>query len=67
MIFLAEFSTTDYLTVGYKLGNNDMILLVEDNDYTLSSAEDGVNLNLNSKWTGNASAKIYVTGLKIGV
>lgn len=67
VIFLAEFSATDYLTVGYKLGNNDMILLIEDNDYTLSSTENGVNLNLNSKWTGNASAKIYVTGLKIGV
>ncbi len=67
VIFLGEFSTTDYLTIGYKPVNGDMILLMEDKDYTLSAVTGGINLNLTSQWTGDATAKIYVTGLKIGV
>ena len=56
------------MTVAYAADNDaNLILLSEANgDYTLTQEEDGLYLYLSGKWTDVPSAKLYITGLKLG-
>ena len=67
IIFLSGLTESDYLTVGYQPVNENTILLVEGHDYTISEVTNGINLNLISRWSGDANAKLYITALKIGM
>ena len=69
IIFLTGVKTTDYINVAYipSSGSNPIMLFENLNDYTVAATAGGVNLTLNSKWTDDALAKLYVTGLNIGV
>ena len=69
IIFLTGVKTTDYINVAYipSSGSNPIMLFENLNDYTVAATTGGINLTLNSKWTDDALAKLYVTGLNIGV
>ena len=70
-IFLPEVRETDYITVAYAVNEQaDPVLLSKARlDYSIQDDpdEDGANLTLNGRWLESAAAKIYITGLKIGV
>ena len=68
-LFLNDVYPTDFVVVSYLKNETGSPILLSGarNDYSLVPAEGGSNLRLNSKWLDIASAKVYVTGLKLGV
>ena len=67
VVFVQELSVNDYITVGYKTSNSNTLLLMEGADYEIQATTGGVNISLSSRWTGDATAKLYINALIIGV
>ena len=42
-------------------------MLSEGFDYTLANGNGGLNIILEARWLADATAKLYITGLKLGV
>lgn len=68
-LFLDDVKPTDYITVAYVASNTSSAILLSETagDYSITNATNGSNLQLAGKWLGNSTAKVYVTGLKLGV
>lgn len=67
VVFVQDLSAKDYITVGYKAANANTLLLVEGADYEIQDTIDGINISLSSRWTGDATAKLYINALVIGI
>lgn len=68
-LFLSNVRVNDLLQIAY--AKNDLsdpvLLLKQRGDYALTETDGGVNLQLNGKWLNDANAKVYITGIRIGV
>lgn len=67
VVFVQDLSVDDYITIGYKTANSNTLLLMEDADYEIQAAANGINISLSSRWTGDATAKLYISALVLGV
>ena len=68
-LFLNNVKPTDFITVAYAPdAESDLILLSAlRNDYTIVATNGGSLLKLASRWLDDATAKVYITGIRIGV
>ena len=67
VVFVQDLSVNDYITIGYKTSNSNTLLLMEGADYEIQPELNGINISLSSRWTGDATAKLYINALIIGV
>ena len=67
-IFIPGVKTTDFIVIGYAMPNaSHATMLSEGFDYTLANGNGGLNIILEARWLADATAKLYITGLKLGV
>ena len=66
-ITLPNLKINDFFSVYYIDDMATRLILLRNEDYVVVNKENGVSLELDTKWLGNDEAKIYIEALLVGI